>query len=566
MGHETRASAVYAPNDTRPIAEVLAKRVAEIPDKPFVIFPDHNNLTYTYADLKRLAEQTAHTLASIGLNAGDRVSIVLPNSPQAVTAWFGCLVGGFVDAAVSADLQGEPLRYAVAKVESSAVITDLAHLAAVVTAVSASETPVRILCYGYAGARLPTEMADASAHEHIYDFDATMADATPAELTPAPIERLSSIRFTSGSTGMPKGIMMSAGHMRASAQMFCVLTEMGADDVLYSPFPLHHVLASVTGLLATLEAGATISLASRFSASKFWSHIQACQATVSHGLDPVIAILMKAAPTSTDADNTVRCMYTAAGEFPDFEERFGVRLVKLFDMSELTAVAHYRPGEKRRPGSCGRASGLFEIRIADSRDRPVPSGTIGELTVRPTAPNLMMLGYYGDADKTIAQWQNLWFHTGDNGFLDDDGYFYFKGRVSDRIRHRGVNISPEQVEAEAAAYPAIADCAAIAVPSDVIEDEVKLCVQLKPGTAIDARQLGDELQSMMSPHHRPRYVELYESLPRTETHKVRKGILRSEGDRGITERTWDAVKHRWADDAALVGARHVVWQSSPHRG
>lgn len=546
MGHENAAPARYAPNDTRPIAEVLAKRVADIPDKPFAIFPDHDNVICTYADLKRLAEQTAYALASNGIKGGDRVSIVLPNSPQAVTSWFGCLVGGFVDTAVSADLRGEPLRYAVAKVGSSAVITDLEHLPAVADAVSGSPAPVEILCHGYADGGASKAIADAAVCPHIHDLEAAMAAAPPADLAPAAIEDLSSIRFTSGSTGMPKGIMMSAGHMRASAQMFCVLTEMSADDVLYSPFPLHHVLASVTGLLATLEAGATISLASRFSASKFWSHIATCGATVSHGLDPVIAILMKAKPSPADADNTLRCMYTAAGEFSDFEKRFGIRLVKLFDMSELTVVAHYRPGEDRRPGSCGRASDLFEIRIADNNDWPVPAGTVGELMVRPTAPNLMMLGYYGDTEKTVEQWQNLWFHTGDTGLLDEDGYFYFKGRVSDRIRHRGVNVSPEQVEAEAKAHLAIADCAAIAVPSDIVEDEVKLCVQLKPGAKVTVQQLGDELRATMSIHHRPRYVEIYAALPRTETHKIRKGVLRSEGDHGLSKHTWDAVERRWA--------------------
>ena len=529
-------------DDLRPIAEVLDKRAAETPQKPFVIFPDHDNLTYTYAELKRLAERTAHALHHLGVHAGDRVAIVLPNSPQGVTSWFGCLVGGFVDTAISADLRGESLRYAVAKVGACAVITDVDHLDAVLDAVSTVNVPVQILCHEYAGTA-----AAGGAGSRVHDLEEATATAPACDLAPAAIDALSSIRFTSGSTGMPKGIMMSPGHMRASARMFCVLTETGADDVIYTPFPLHHVLSSVTGLLAALEAGATISLARRFSASRFWAHIAQAGATVAHALDPTIAILAKADPKPTDRDNTVRRMYTAAGEFGEFEERFGVRLVRLFDMSELTAVAHYRPGEERRPGSCGRESDLFEARIADTHDRMLPAGTIGELVVRPKAPNVMMLGYYGDAEKTLQQWQNLWFHTGDTGLLDDDGYLYFKGRVSDRIRHRGVNVSPEQVEAEAAAHPAIADCAAIAVPSDVIEDEIKLCVQLTP-EASDAsvEQLANELYTMMSGHHRPRYVEIYDTLPRTDTEKLRKGVLRAEGEHGLTTRTWDTVEHRWA--------------------
>jgi crotonobetaine/carnitine-CoA ligase len=346
---------------------------------------------------------------------------------------------------------------------------------------------------------------------------------------------------------MPKGIMMSQGHMRASAQMFGVLTKMSADDVLYSCFPLHHVLASITGVLATLEAGCTMSLASRFSASQFWKHIRDCGATVAHNLDPVVSILMKRAPDSVEDANNVRCMYTAAGSYPEFEERFGTRLIPLFDMSELTVIAHYRPGQERRPGSCGQESDLFTVAIVDERDCLVDPGKVGQIAVRPKMPNVMYLGYYGDEGKTVEQWQNLWFHTGDMGFLDDDGFLHFTGRSADRIRRRGVNVSAEQIEALVLERPEISECAAIAVPSDVSEDEIKVCVSLIPGAQVGVEELGEWVAKVLPDQLCPRYIEVYSSLPRTDTAKIRKSVLRAEGDHGISVQTWDIGRRVYLD-------------------
>lgn len=528
-------------NNNGTIGALLRGRDTTMPEKIFLTFPD-DRVSLTFHEVLDDATRLAWGLRGLGLSPGDRVALALPNGAHAVVGWFACLLSGLVDTAVNADLTGAPLEYSLEKVGASAIVTDGAHLGAILA--SASDRPVQVVCAQRSDGPAPDELPAGSGPVH--DLAELAGNASPVDLVEAEVSGLASIRFTSGSTGMPKGIMMSQGHMRASAQMFGVLTGLDAEDVLYSCFPLHHVLASITGVLAALEAGCTMSLAAKFSARKYWPHVRQCQATVAHTLDPVIGILMKSEPAPSDRDNSVRCMYTAAGSYPEFEERFATQLIPLFDMSELTVVAHYREGEARRVGSCGRESDLFSVAVVDEGDEVVETPrTVGEIVVRPKAPNVMHLGYYGDADKTVQQWQNLWFHTGDMGFLDEGGYLYFTGRSADRIRHRGVNVSPEQIETMMLDHPAIAECAAIAVPSDVSEDDIKVCVVLAPGTGSSVEELGDWVAQALPDHLRPRYLELYGALPRTETSKIRKGMLRSYGVAGQDHSTWDTSQRSY---------------------
>jgi carnitine-CoA ligase len=216
-------------------------------------------------------------------------------------------------------------------------------------------------------------------------------------------------------------------------------------------------------------------------------------------------------------------------------------------MSELTVVVHYPEGVERRVGSCGTASGLFDIRIIDDQGLPVPTGVDGEFTVRPRYPNIMFLGYYNDAEQTVERWRDLWFHTGDRGKLDADGYYYFLGRVGDRIRRRGVNISAEQIEKAALAHDAILECGAIAVPSPLGEDDIKLCARLVAGASLCPEEIASHLASVLPKALTVRYVEIFEALPKTQTEKVQRAALRSMGQQGLTNSTWDhEIKQYWS--------------------
>ena len=531
------AVVIVAPRRDETLPGLLRAAAATVPDKPFVVFPNHDDFLMTYAATLSGAEGVAGALRAAGLRSGARVAIVLHNGPEYVWAWMATLLGGLVDVTVNPGLRGEALSYALRKARVGAVVTDPDGLTALGT-ITAPDSPPPVFVLGRNGdtvamRSLPwSDWAGPGAAIDLAAVDHTFPATNPLGIA--------SIRFTSGSTGLPKGVMMSQAHMLASAKMFCHLTGFTPDDVQYTCFPIHHVFGSVTGILSALCAHGTLVLARKFSASQYWPHVRQYGCTISHVLDAPVAILQSAEPSPLDREHRLRVMYTASAEYPEFEARFGVKILPLFDMSELTVVAHYMPGVARRPGSCGVSSGLFEIGILDEDDYALPTGDEGQIVVRPLVPHVMMLGYFDDAELTVAQWSNLWFHTGDRGLLDADGFLYFKGRSGDRIRRRGVNVSAAELEAVATRHPAIAEVAVIAVPANLAEDDIKINASLKEGASLTPRALLDHMAAELPAYLVPRYVELRRQFPRTDTEKIRKAGLRAEGDRGLTPDTWDA--------------------------
>jgi crotonobetaine/carnitine-CoA ligase len=534
------AAAIVAPKRDETIIGLLRATAAQSPDKPYIIFPDHDDFRLTYAATLAGACQVGGTLRAAGIAAGARIAIYLPNGPAYVWAWMGTLMSGTVDVTINPGLRATPLAYALNKARVDAVITDREGLAGL-SSVADLQRPPPVLVF-HAAAPAPEIVT-------LNWGDWTSAGTTQAPDSSARRETdplgLASIRFTSGSTGFPKGVMMSQAHMLASAKMFCHMTGFSPDDVQYTCFPVHHVFASVTGILATLCAQGTLVLAKKFSASLYWEHVRRYGVTIGHVLDAPVAILLASPPSDLDRAHQCRVMYTASAEFPEFEKRFGVKILPLFDMSELTVVAYYPPGVPRRPGSCGISSALFDIAIVDDQDFPQPPGEEGQIVVRPKLPHIMMLGYFDDADLTIERWSNLWFHTGDRGVLDADGYFYFKGRLGDRIRRRGANVSAAELEAVAARHPSLAEVAVIGVPATLGEDDIKLCASLKEGFSVTPSALLDHMAAELPPSLVPRYVELRQTFPRTDTEKIRKAGLRDEGQKGLTATTWDAATARF---------------------
>lgn len=435
----------------------------------------------------------------------------------------------------------------------TAILADADGLAALATASKVARSQIELIVLPDAlyddlatAGRLPQERARTVP---LRELEAAGRNSGRALPTSNP-RGLASIRFSSGTTGLPKGVMMDHGHMLSNARKVGELLELGQDDVHYTCFPFHHVFATVMGVLTTLCAGATLIVARRFSASRYWSDLHEYGATRAHILDPLIPLLMKQPDGAADRDHKVTRMYTAAGFYPEFEQRFGVTIVPIHDMSELTVVTHFPRGEARRPGSCGKESGLFEIKIADEDGFPVPDGTDGEIFVRPRYPNVMFLGYYNDAEQTVGAWRDLWFRTGDRTCRDGEGYFYFLGRSGDRIRRRGVNISAEQIEQVALSHRAVLECAAIAVPSDINEDEIKLCLKLVPGEPGDHAVLAEAILEKLPRTFTVRYFELYEDLPKTQTEKVKRAALRQIGERGLTPGTWDhGIGASWMAEA-----------------
>ncbi|HXG65497.1 MAG TPA: AMP-binding protein, partial [Blastocatellia bacterium] len=313
---------------------------------------------------------------------------------------------------------------------------------------------------------------------------------------------------------------------------------VGAEDILYTCLPLFHVNAQVCTVLSAMLFDARVAMYEHFSASAFWDEIRRSRATVFLALGAMGNILYKAPPRPDDRKNHVRLAMVVPPpeDLERFEQRFGLRVVyETFGMTE-GVVTPPAIAEPRRLGCCGRPAADTEVRIVDEDDLPLAPRQVGEIVMRTREPYTMMSGYYKMPEATLEAFRNLWFHTGDLGYLDEDGFLYFVGRKKEAIRRRGENISAFEVEAIVNRHPAVLESAAIPVPSELGEDDVKIVVVLREGGQLSPEELLRFCEERMAYFMVPRYVEFRDSLPRTPTQRVEKYKLQAEGN---TDDTWD---------------------------
>lgn len=318
--------------------------------------------------------------------------------------------------------------------------------------------------------------------------------------------------------------------------------------MLYCPFPLFHIDAATLTVAAALAVGATAAIGKRFSASGFWQEVRAFDATVFNFMGATLSILWKRPPAADDRTHRVRLAWGVP--MPSWQdgwrERFGFPLFQVYGLTDAGVPVYDPIDGTRRRGSCGRVIDQFDVMIA-----PLPAeqpGTdaldsgIGEILVRGREPGLTMTGYHGMPEATATTIDgDGWVHTGDRGSMDGDGYLTFHGRLSEAIRRRGENISAYEVEQLIDSHPAVLESSAIGLPSELTEEDVKVCVVLKPGTELTAGQLHDYCREHAAAFMIPRYIEFMDSLPKTPTEKVEKFRLRQAG---VTPATWDADAHR----------------------
>jgi crotonobetaine/carnitine-CoA ligase len=256
-------------------------------------------------------------------------------------------------------------------------------------------------------------------------------------------------------------------------------------------------------------------------------------------------LLLKQPERPDDADNPLRVYYTvgiADSLIEPLEKRFGVNVIQMLGSTEQGMIA-YTPYERKKPGAVGVVNTRdFDVKIVDELDEEVPVGTVGEYVSRAKQPFTRMTEYYRMPEATLAAWRNLWLHSGDAARVDEEGWIYFEGRLKDSIRRGGENISAFELEALAGTHPAVEECAAFAVPSELGEDEIKLCIVPVAGQQVDLAALHAFCARKMPKFMVPRYLEVVAAIPKTGTGKVEKVKLQKLG---LTPGTWDAVARRF---------------------
>lgn len=517
----------------RVLGELIEDRVKRNEDKIFLRFKDRN---VTYGEMNRFANRCANGFQALGITKGDKVSIMLPNCPEFIYIWFGLAKCGAVEVPVNTSYKGEFLRHIVDQSDSRILVMDYEYVDRLKLVEDSLSKLEHVIVLGgpqdleAGGLKIPTLRFE----------DFFNAGDAPVDIEVYPSDPISII-YTSGTTGLSKGALGSHNFWIVCAEKMLAYRDGRREDIYLTFLPLYHFNAQVLTTLTVLVAEAEMVLLDRFSASAFWNEIRAFGATQFNYLGAVMPILAKQPKKDDDADNPARIALGAGcppSVMEEVEKRFGIKCLEGYGMTEIGIPIHVEVND-RRHGSCGKPMDIYEVKLFDDDDREVPVGEIGEIVFRPRVPFVMMSEYYNMPEKTLEAYQNLWFHTGDLAKRDADGYFYFVDRKKDALRRRGENISSFEVERSINTHSKVLESAAVAVESELAEDEVKICVVLKPGETLSPEELIRYANERMPYFAVPRYVEFMESLPKTPTERVQKYLLKKAG---ITENTWDREK------------------------
>ncbi|MFI6604632.1 AMP-binding protein [Nonomuraea sp. NPDC050536] len=506
------------------LSDLIEAHARQRADHPALRIEDE---TLTYGELAEQVRAVAAGLAASGVRAGQTVAFVLPNCVEFVVAWLALSRIGAVAAPVNTALLGDGLAAVVRMSGAEIAIVDEQFLPAIEEARGILRT---VFVRGRVGA-----MNEAVPVRAWADLTAHSGPAPRHETRPGDP---SILLFTSGSTGRSKACVLPHRYVLRQAEIFTEQLGLTASDVLFCPFPLFHADAAIFTVAPAFLLGATAALVARFSVRSFWQQVRRYHATVFDFMGATLTMLYKQEPAPGDADNPARLGWgVPLPEWAeDFERRFGVELVEVYGLSDTGIVLYNRPGEPRRPGSCGRPVHPFEVKVLGPDGFELPSGEVGEICIRPLEPHVILNEYLGMPETTAQAWRDLWFHTGDLAHRDEDGYFYFAGRGAEVIRRRGENISALEIETVVGRHPAVLEVAAFGVPSELTEEDVMVVVTLRPGQELEARDLLTYCQEHLPRPMVPRYVEFAGPLPKTPTEKIDKRVLK---ERGVGHSTFD---------------------------
>ena len=516
------------------LPQLLATRAAEAPDRVFL--EEVDGASTTYSELHEAVLTWADAFRRCGVEPASNVLVMMDTAVDAVCAWIGLAWLPAVEVPVNTAYRGEMLSYIIEHSGAELAVISQKYL----SRLAELEPPP---------SRLKTVVVPDAAGDlpdlpyRIVDRQEFLSGAVAAENLdgPGPAD-LAAIMYTSGTTGPSKGVMMPWGQMHATAAASIFTGDFGPDDAYYMPFPLFHI--SGKGPIYTfLLVGGRVVMRHSFRTERFWEDIEKYRCTTTLLIGAMANFLYRQDRKPIDADSPLHTvvMVPLIPELDDFRERFGVRVSTAFNMTETSVPIHSSMWDLANTESCGTTRPGYEVRIVDELDAPVPVGEIGELIVRTDEPWTLMVGYFAMPEATVKAWRNGWFHTGDAFRVDDAGNYYFMDRIKDTSRRRGENISSAEVEVLVGRHPDVLEVAAVAVPSEWGEDEVKVVVVLKPGRTLAAAELIDFLEPNTPRFMIPRFVEFVESLPKTPTEKVRKVALRRAG---VTEGTWDREADR----------------------
>jgi long-chain acyl-CoA synthetase len=507
--------------NARNLRELLEFQAAARPKEEF-LFEEPGNNVYTYAEFDQAVNKTANLLAAIGVSKGHRVGLFLTNRVEYLIFYFACFKIGAWAGPINALLKASEVNYILANSGASVAVTERELYPVLEQAVSGLEPLKNVVI---------VDGVPGEAKDGVIDYVARSA-GEQTSLSPAELSESDEavIIYTSGTTGKPKGVLLTHGNLLANARQISGWLKLTDRDRSLMIMPLFHVNALMTTGLAVLSAGGSVVLAPKFSASAHWSTISKRGVTYFGSVATMLSMLnntyQQGLPPGIDT-SSLRFALCGSAPVPvevikDYERLFCCPVIEGYGLSESTCRSTFNPIDRRRPGSVGMTIGN-EIRVFDENDNEVAPGQVGEIVLR--GPNIMK-GYYHNEAANKEAFRSGWFHTGDLGYTDEEGYFYIVDRKSDMIIRGGENIYPREIDEILYQHPSVKDAATLGVRDNLYGEEVKSFVVLREGKQATEQDLMEFCRERLAAFKCPKSIEILDEIPKGPTGKLLKKALR----------------------------------------
>ena len=495
----------------RTIRHYVDRRAAEQPDATWLIAPE-TGATMTFAQLQRNSQDLAHFLMGAGLKKGDKVALMLHNSYQTARLLIGVMYGGFMVAPLNLLAQPSQLSYVLQHSDTRIIFTSAEFAERLEVALEGIDHGITIIA-------IDPDATTLFEHAHLPDTPLPDVSETDDAL----------LMYTSGTTGKPKGCVLSNRSVCAGGEFTSSAHELTAKDRVLCAMPLYHINGQIVTTVAPLVHGGSVVMPQRFSVSNYWELVARHQCTWINVVPTIIAYLMNA-PTPKDKGldvSRVKFCRSASAPLPPelhraFEDKFGIGIIETFGMTETNAPCFTNPYDpkKRKIGSPGTAWGNEAKVIDPATGKEQPRGTPGELMLR---GDNVMTGYYKDPENTAKALEpDGWLHSGDLGYMDDDGFVFVTGRIKELIIKGGENIAPREIDEALLKHPAVLEAAAVGIPDANYGQEIMACVILKPGMECSVETLTAFSVQELGKYKTPKVIKFVSELPKGPSGKVQR--------------------------------------------
>ncbi|ETP70421.1 hypothetical protein G159_02490 [Planococcus glaciei CHR43] len=507
----------------RTLKDLLSEQTKRYADKPFLIFEDVENeiSEMTYREFSDAVHRLSHVFLGLGVSKGNHVTLHLPNCLEFMTSWFALANIGAIMVPTNILSTRDEMEYILNHSESVLLVTEEDYLE------KFTET----------GDRLPylkeillarTKSSQVAAKDIAKLMEQSASSQSDVFINS---EDVAAMLYTSGTTSKPKGVQVTHANYLYTGEVMSKSIRLTPEDRQLVVLPLFHGNAQYYSTMSALVVGASIAITEKFSASRYFVQAKRLGATVGSLFAAPIRMIMAQKYDTSFQDHSMRVIWFAQSvteeQLNEFEEKYQVPLLQMYGMTETVGVPLMNPLDGiRKNMSIGRPTIGYEVKIIDAEGKETKQGEPGQIVVKGIPGRTLMKSYFKNPAATEETLKDGWLHTGDNGMIGEDGYFYFVDRIKDMFKRSGENVAANEVESVIADYPGVYEVAVVSIPDPIRDEAIKAFVILQEQVDVTEEELIEYCRTRLAKFKVPDIIEFVEDFPRTSVGKIQKHMLR----------------------------------------